>query len=201
MTEHTAPDIEGPIEPSAESVEAAVSLANGDEGNGPLAAAEGAVLDAHERAARCEVFLVGEDSTDTVRIEPDALEFLPYRKTAPAYALLMAEPFLVKTMEGQMDGRAGDWLMRGAHGEYYPCSAQVFADTYEPMESESLDWRVVSPPEPASTDTITAEAIVKWRDEIKAASSNRTWTAMESERLAKKVLEWADALPPEATPL
>jgi hypothetical protein len=28
--------------------------------------------------------------------------------------------------------RIGDWVLRGIRGEFYPCAAAVFAETYEP---------------------------------------------------------------------
>ena len=40
----------------------------------------------------------------------------------------------VATMEGAMTGQHGDWIAKGAHGEFYPIAAAVFADTYEPVE-------------------------------------------------------------------
>lgn len=27
----------------------------------------------------------------------------------------------------------GDWIITGAHGEFYPCKESVFADTYDPI--------------------------------------------------------------------
>lgn len=29
--------------------------------------------------------------------------------------------------------RTGDWVIRGIKGEFYPCNAEVFAQSYEPM--------------------------------------------------------------------
>jgi len=54
-----------------------------------------------------------------------------YRKKTLTKAVRMGVPFKVQTLEGTMEGQAGDWLMVGAHGEMYPCDASVFADTYE----------------------------------------------------------------------
>lgn len=44
----------------------------------------------------------------------------------------MRERFTVKTMEGTLEGKPGDWLMTGVQGEQYPCDAGVFARTYLP---------------------------------------------------------------------
>ena len=58
----------------------------------------------------------------------------PYRKTAPAHAVQMSETFSVETLEGTMEGKAGDWLMVGVNGEMYPCDDEIFLKTYELIE-------------------------------------------------------------------
>jgi hypothetical protein len=57
----------------------------------------------------------------------------------------MAEPFEVKTMEGTMRGKAGDWLITGVQGEQYPCDDAIFRQTYESpnTESKSVDARTI----------------------------------------------------------
>lgn len=37
----------------------------------------------------------------------------------------------VDTLEGVMKARAGDWIIRGVRGEFYPCKPDIFAATYE----------------------------------------------------------------------
>ena len=58
-----------------------------------------------------------------------------YHKVALTKAVQMTEAFSVQTLEGTMEGKAGDWLMIGASGEMYPCDAAIFAKTYEPAGS------------------------------------------------------------------
>lgn len=41
------------------------------------------------------------------------------------------EPFEVETLEGVMNGKAGDYLMRGVEGELYVCDADIFHKTYD----------------------------------------------------------------------
>ena len=41
------------------------------------------------------------------------------------------EPFIVETMEGTLNGKAGDWLMVGINGEMYPIDQEIFQKTYE----------------------------------------------------------------------
>jgi hypothetical protein len=44
------------------------------------------------------------------------------------------EPYQVyiSTLEGRMTASAGDWIIRGVKGEFYPCKPDIFAETYEP---------------------------------------------------------------------
>ena len=40
----------------------------------------------------------------------------------------------IKTLEGVMTARAGDYIIRGVNGEIYPCKADIFEKTYEVVE-------------------------------------------------------------------
>lgn len=57
--------------------------------------------------------------------------------------------FKIFTLEGVMDALPGDWIIRGIHGEHYPCKPDIFSATYEPAElqerrkadsSEPIGW-------------------------------------------------------------
>jgi hypothetical protein len=41
----------------------------------------------------------------------------------------------IETLEGVMVATAGDWIIRGVQGEFYPCKPDIFAATYEPVTS------------------------------------------------------------------
>ena len=41
---------------------------------------------------------------------------------------------VLHTLEGDMEARPGDWIIRGVEGEYYPCKASIFAKTYEAVD-------------------------------------------------------------------
>lgn len=41
---------------------------------------------------------------------------------------------IVKTLEGEMRGDLGDWIIRGVKGEFYPCKPDIFEATYEPAQ-------------------------------------------------------------------
>ena len=40
----------------------------------------------------------------------------------------------IKTLEGEMRADAGDWIIHGVQGEFYPCKPDIFEKTYEPVE-------------------------------------------------------------------
>lgn len=41
---------------------------------------------------------------------------------------------LIATLEGVMQAKPGDWIIKGVQGEFYPCKPDIFAETYEPVE-------------------------------------------------------------------
>lgn len=38
---------------------------------------------------------------------------------------------VIHTLEGNMSAAYGDYVIRGVHGEFYPCKPHIFAATYE----------------------------------------------------------------------
>lgn len=60
--------------------------------------------------------------------------------TAPFYleGLTQNAPtgnLIIKTPEGNMRAVDGDWIIKGVKGEFYPCKPDIFAATYDPVES------------------------------------------------------------------
>lgn len=37
---------------------------------------------------------------------------------------------IIDTLEGKMMASPGDWIIKGIHGEYYPCKFDIFEATY-----------------------------------------------------------------------
>lgn len=37
----------------------------------------------------------------------------------------------IDTLEGRMEGRVGDWIIKGVNGEFYPCKDEIFVKTYQ----------------------------------------------------------------------
>ena len=51
-----------------------------------------------------------------------------------SYAEPAAPILTIKTLEGDMSANVGDYVIRGVKGEFYPCKADIFLQTYEPAE-------------------------------------------------------------------
>lgn len=46
-------------------------------------------------------------------------------------AIQLTESTIIHTLEGDMTGNIGDWLITGVNGEQYPCKDDIFRKTYE----------------------------------------------------------------------
>ncbi len=40
----------------------------------------------------------------------------------------------IETFEGTMTANIGDYIITGVRGEVYPCRADIFEETYEPVD-------------------------------------------------------------------
>lgn len=73
--------------------------------------------------------------TGESEIQGGTVTFRQYRKKPViVFAAKLDEPFEVETPEGTMCGGAGDYLICGVKGEYYPCKPDIFDATYQPRE-------------------------------------------------------------------
>jgi hypothetical protein len=43
---------------------------------------------------------------------------------------------MVNTLEGQMQANAGDYIIKGIKGEFYPCKPDIFEKTYELVDEK-----------------------------------------------------------------
>ena len=46
------------------------------------------------------------------------------------------DEFYIDTLEGAMDVVDGNYILRGVRGEFYPCQADIFEDTYEEVSED-----------------------------------------------------------------
>lgn len=81
------------------------------------------------------------------RKKPVVIEAMPFYPSSPMYDLVrnfagipegQESPFevqgnilLIHTLEGVMIAQAGDWIIKGIRGEFYPCKPDIFEATYE----------------------------------------------------------------------
>ena len=54
----------------------------------------------------------------------------------------------IPTMEGVMQASAGDWLIRGVRGEIWACKPEIFAETYELLDTADGEPRQPRPIDP-----------------------------------------------------
>lgn len=46
------------------------------------------------------------------------------------------ESLFIKTSEGIMEGKIGDYIIKGIKDELYPCKPDIFELTYEPLRNQ-----------------------------------------------------------------
>lgn len=51
-------------------------------------------------------------------------------------AVKLTRKIVIKTLEGEMTGNPGDWLITGVNGEQYPCKDDIFQKTYEKLTGD-----------------------------------------------------------------
>ena len=68
---------------------------------------------------------------DGAEIDPSNLVWREvFKRPKQVEAVEIPAPFTVETEEGTMEAEAGDMLIRGVDGEYYPCKKSVFEQSY-----------------------------------------------------------------------
>lgn len=55
---------------------------------------------------------------------------------------MIAEPF-IKMRGGKMEVLDGDYIVRGAHGEFYPCKPDIFEEIYEPVPTRLTEKHII----------------------------------------------------------
>lgn len=74
-------------------------------------------------------------SADTFRKSYEHVQGNRYRKRPIIVeAIPLIHRISIETGSGTLVGRPGDWLVHGVNGSQYPCSADVFRETYEPVD-------------------------------------------------------------------
>lgn len=75
---------------------------------------------------------------------------MPYfvKKAIPIQAIQQTKAFTVNTLEGQMSGKPGDYLVIGAKGEKYPVDKDIFEETYYEVTEDVYNEYHARKPEP-----------------------------------------------------
>lgn len=63
-------------------------------------------------------------------------DFKLYRKILPTKAVKMETDFQVVMVGNVVSGKAGDYLCIDSEGNLYPCSKEVFEDSYVEVKEE-----------------------------------------------------------------
>jgi len=53
------------------------------------------------------------------------------KKPVVVLAMQLDKDTAIDTLEGRMQAKAGDWLIKGVKGELYPVRRDIFEETYE----------------------------------------------------------------------
>ena len=69
----------------------------------------------------------------TITKLPDGHKYY-VKKPIPVRAVQMPDRFSVSSMEGTIEGKAGDYLVEGEFGELYPCDRVIFEATYRKVK-------------------------------------------------------------------
>jgi len=57
------------------------------------------------------------------------------KKPVIIQAVQMSGDFIVDTLEGEMKGKKGDYLVYGTHDENYPVRKDIFEENYEEVKT------------------------------------------------------------------
>lgn len=51
---------------------------------------------------------------------------------------IKTDSYYIATLEGAMYISDGDYIIKGIHGEFYPCKPDIFKETYEEVQYEQM---------------------------------------------------------------
>lgn len=62
---------------------------------------------------------------------PDIMSNLKLDKWQDYEDIVRIKGLKIQTLEGEMSASVNDWIIKGVHGEFYPCKPDIFELTYE----------------------------------------------------------------------
>jgi hypothetical protein len=79
-----------------------------------------------------EVEVIRFDKTKSEATYPDGSKVYAMVTNKPLSP--MQDPrFVIETLEGDMIVSDGDYIIKGVHGEFYPCKPDIFEKTYDTL--------------------------------------------------------------------
>ena len=89
----------------------------------------------------------------------------------------------IKTLEGKMYAKYGDYIIKGVNGEFYPCKCDIFKNTYEEVQ-ESCEVEGKPP--------MTLEEAIAHCEDVVKKSTTKCACSKEHEQLRNWLIELKD---------
>lgn len=83
-------------------------------------------------------FLIGNALYPEALRYPDQVEGDNTRPDKGHYIDPATGHLMIRTMEGDMRSEPGDWIIQGVQGEFYPCKPDIFAETYQAVNTDGI---------------------------------------------------------------
>lgn len=83
-----------------------------------------------KKPVEVEVFQLTEKLWDRMRRKEEKIE-INGRFVWSILVNNLHKHFGVRTLEGDMEAKIGDYIIKGVKGEIYPCRKDIFEETYE----------------------------------------------------------------------
>lgn len=84
-----------------------------------------------KKPVEIEAIKFTQENVDNGLIPTEVIVYVTGPEYPPRGRILWAE---VRTLEGNIYGHVGDWVIKGIKGEYYFCRADIFDITYDKVE-------------------------------------------------------------------
>lgn len=98
---------------------------------------------------------------------------------------------IVRTLEGEMRGNHGDWLIRGTEGEFYPCKPSVFERKYEARTLLSLSRGEQGP---LAIALRTLSLIAEGHEKRMPDGTTEVWDVEDAAEVAKSAIAAVQSL-------
>ena len=62
----------------------------------------------------------------------------PLESIENVYGSIKVYDLMIHTLEGDHKANPGDYIIKGVHGEFYPCKPDIFEATYEEVKDSDI---------------------------------------------------------------